>query len=155
MIIVGCRRWRACTGRVCAGVGVAEWAVVAVKNRYTTPAGALRPRAWRSWPAENAVLIASLTAGDRFELSESIDRDMMGWVGVGGVVAKMEPEPERSQCADDWLTEEVLQPGLHVCEPSAPAADGAVALTVRFDGSKAGRRADVVLSADELAGILF
>ena len=63
----------------------------------------------------------------------------------------MEPEPERSQCADDWLTEEVLQPGLHVCEPSAPAADGAVALTVRFDGSKAGRRADVVLSADELA----
>ena len=52
VIIAGCRRCRACTGRVCVGVGVAEWVVVAVKNRYTTPAGALRPRAWRSWPAE-------------------------------------------------------------------------------------------------------
>ena len=52
VIIVGWRRWRACTGRVCVGVGVAEWVVVAVKNRYTTSAGALRPQTWRSWPAE-------------------------------------------------------------------------------------------------------
>ena len=37
---------------LCVGVGVAEWVVVAVKNRYTTSAGALRPQTWRSWPAE-------------------------------------------------------------------------------------------------------
>jgi prolyl 4-hydroxylase len=56
--------------------------------------------------------------------------------------------------AEALLTEEVLQPGLHVCELGAvTAADGSRELAVYFDASKAGRRARVALSADELGSM--
>ena len=55
--------------------------------------------------------------------------------------------------AEAWLTDEVLQPGLHVCELGAAAADGSCAVDVFFDASKAGRRAQVALSAGELSGM--
>jgi prolyl 4-hydroxylase len=56
--------------------------------------------------------------------------------------------------AEALLTDEVLQPGLHVCQLGDPApGDGSRELRVFFDASKAGRQASVTLSGAELGSM--